>query len=233
MPTIDNLVTIQGIRGFIDNKDIAWLHIADIAKGLGFTQFKNGVEYVRWETVDNYLIEMGFSQLVGKESFIPENVFYRLAMKAKNETAEKFQAIVADEILPQIRKTGSYSIQKNPAELIAAGYQAALQLIEDMKPKAKKFDELIDSSNYQAMEQAAKVLNIGRNTLFKLLRMYHIFTDRNLPGQTYIDRGYFTVKEYPMTISGEQKMYAQSFVSARGINFLHDFLDKHRFDLDK
>jgi hypothetical protein len=29
-------------------------------------------------------------------------------MKAKNETAEKFQAKVADEILPSIRKTGGY-----------------------------------------------------------------------------------------------------------------------------
>ena len=40
----------------------------------------------------------------------PENIFYRLAMKAKNETAEKFQALVADEIIPSIRKTGSYSV---------------------------------------------------------------------------------------------------------------------------
>ena len=29
-------------------------------------------------------------------------------MKAKNETAEKFQAIVADEILPSINKHGGY-----------------------------------------------------------------------------------------------------------------------------
>lgn len=45
-----------------------------------------------------------------KDDYIPENIFYRLAMKAKNETAEKFQALVADEIIPSIRKTGSYSI---------------------------------------------------------------------------------------------------------------------------
>ena len=50
--------------------------------------------------------------------FIPENIFYRLAMKAKNEVAEKFQAKVADEILPAIRKTGAYfkngDLLKNP-----------------------------------------------------------------------------------------------------------------------
>ena len=32
-------------------------------------------------------------------------------MKAKNEVAEKFQAKVADEIIPSIRKTGGYVLQ--------------------------------------------------------------------------------------------------------------------------
>ena len=32
-------------------------------------------------------------------------------MKAKNEVAEKFQAKVADEIIPSIRKTGGYGIR--------------------------------------------------------------------------------------------------------------------------
>ena len=108
-----------------------------------------------------------------------------------------------------------------------------MQLVEDMKPKAQKFDVFMDSSNYQSMEEAGKVLNIGRNTLFKLLRTHHVFTQRNLPGQPYIDQGFFVVKEYPMTINKEQIMYAQSYVTAKGINFLHEFLDKHRHDFDK
>jgi len=33
----------------------------------------------------------------GERVVIPENIFYRLAMKAKNEAGEKFQALVADE----------------------------------------------------------------------------------------------------------------------------------------
>lgn len=53
-----------------------------MARGLGFTQEKNGVEYVRWETVNNYLRELKFSQQVGKDTYIPENIFYRLACAA-------------------------------------------------------------------------------------------------------------------------------------------------------
>ncbi|WP_339061800.1 hypothetical protein [Fusobacterium polymorphum] len=48
-----------------------------------------------------------------KEDFIREETFYRLAMKAKNEIGVAFQVLVANEILPTIRKTGSYSINQN------------------------------------------------------------------------------------------------------------------------
>lgn len=58
----------------------------------------------RDKRVNKYLSEFGFHTnaengvlTCGYDDFIPENIFYRLAMKAKNETAEKFQAKVADE----------------------------------------------------------------------------------------------------------------------------------------
>lgn len=84
----------------------AYLKLETVARGLGFTDDSKGKEYVRWNTVKQYLEEIGFSQEVAKDDFIPENIFYRLAMKAKNETAEKFQAKVVDEIIPEIRRTG-------------------------------------------------------------------------------------------------------------------------------
>ena len=92
---------------------LRYLRLENVARGLGFTQTqkKNGVEYIsiRWETINRYLEDIGFPNKLGKDDFIPENIFYRLAMKAKNETAEKFQALVADEIIPSIRKNGIYA----------------------------------------------------------------------------------------------------------------------------
>lgn len=83
---------ISGVSCY-ERDGTAYLKLEDVARGLGFTQTKNGLEYIRWETIDKYLRDFGFSQQVGKDSYIPENIFYRLAMKAKNETAEKFQAL--------------------------------------------------------------------------------------------------------------------------------------------
>jgi len=126
---MENLITVSGVTGYIDENGVAQLNLDNVARGLGFTTVAtSGNECVRWARVNDYLSDMGFSQLVGND-FIPENVFYRLAMKAKNEVAEKFQGKVADEILPAIRKTGTYSTKPmTEIQMLAAQAQAMCEL---------------------------------------------------------------------------------------------------------
>ena len=138
--TNENLVQVFcGVRGY-EEDGVAYLHIEDAARGLGFerTQNKDGVEYtsIRWATVEGHLQDFGFHQDLGESGnphdyYIPENIFYRLCMKAKNEVAEKFQAKVADEIIPSIRKTGSYSITKPDSYMIEDKIERAKRWIEE------------------------------------------------------------------------------------------------------
>ena len=138
--TNENLVQVFcGVRGY-EEDGVAYLHIEDAARGLGFerTQNKDGVEYtsIRWATVEGHLQDFGFHQQVGESGnphdyYIPENIFYRLCMKAKNEVAEKFQVKVADEIIPSIRKTGSYSITKPDSYMIEDKIERAKRWIEE------------------------------------------------------------------------------------------------------
>ena len=138
--TNENLVQVFcGVRGY-EEDGVAYLHIEDASRGLGFerTQNKDGVEYtsIRWATVERHLQDFGFHQQVGESGnphdyYIPENIFYRLCMKAKNEVAEKFQAKVADEIIPSIRKTGSYSITKPDSYMIEDKIERAKRWIEE------------------------------------------------------------------------------------------------------
>lgn len=144
-----SLVCISGVRGY-EEDGVAYLHIEDSARGLGFTTTteKGGVEYtnVRWSRVDECLQDLNFLPQVAENGkphdyYIPENIFYRLCMKAKNEVAEKFQAKVADEIIPSIRKTGSYSVnqtQQQSMMCLPQDYESALEalLTEVRKNKA-------------------------------------------------------------------------------------------------
>lgn len=84
------------------------VNLEDVARGLGFTRIaQSGNEVVRWERVNKYLNEFNVPTC-GHDDFIPESVFYLLAMKASNEVAKKFQVWVATDVLPTIRKTGGY-----------------------------------------------------------------------------------------------------------------------------
>lgn len=105
---MNEIMTIGGVSCY-EKDGTAYLSLDAVARGLGFTTVAtSGNEVIRWKRVEGYLRELGFSSAVGKDTYVPENIFYRLAMKAKNETAEKFHALVADEIIPSIRKTGMY-----------------------------------------------------------------------------------------------------------------------------
>ena len=105
----NEIITIKNVRGYIDEKGIAWLNLEDVARGLGFTTVAtSGNEIVRWARVKGYLKEIAFPTS-GENDFIPENIFYKLCMKAKNEVARKFQDRVCDAILPSIRKYGMYA----------------------------------------------------------------------------------------------------------------------------
>ena len=130
-------LTIKGVECRLTTDGVVELKLEHVAIGLGFTQIaKSGNEVVRWERVYAYLNEFnfiptsgdGFSQQVGKSGYIPENVFYKLCFKAKNETARAFQDLVTDEILPAIRKSGGYMVTKSddtPELIMARALQVA------------------------------------------------------------------------------------------------------------
>lgn len=144
--TNENLVQVFcGVRGY-EQDGVAYLHIEDVARGLGFTTVAtSGNECVRWNRVEEYLSDLSFHTSVERgnphDYYIPENIFYRLCMKAKNDVAEKFQAKVADEIIPSIRKTGSYSVNQQQSQSVMClpqDYESALEalLTEVRKNKA-------------------------------------------------------------------------------------------------
>lgn len=165
-----NTKNICGVDCYEQN-GVAYLRLENVARGLGFTQTqkKNGVEYIsiRWETINRYLEDIGFPNKLGKDGFIPENIFYRLAMKAKNETAEKFQALVADEIIPSIRKNGIYATD-NVIDEILNNPDFGIELLTKLKQErqvrveAERKNAILTHVNktYTMME-IAKELNLN------------------------------------------------------------------------
>ncbi|WP_226374281.1 BRO-N domain-containing protein [Virgibacillus alimentarius] len=127
--------------------------VEQVAKSLGFTQTKNNKEYIRWETVNKYL-EKFVSQQVGKGDLIPEPLVYKLAFKAQNDVAEKFQDWLAVEVIPSIRKTGSYKQEIDTTQL-----SPELQMMNQMFQAVAK-NEL---ATKEAKELAIQATNTANN----------------------------------------------------------------------
>lgn len=94
-----DIMIIEGVRGY-EKDDVVYVHLYDVAMGLGITEIKNGIKYIRWERVRKYLEELGLfiTRKKLQNAYIPENVFYRLAMKTKNKIAREFQIKLSEEI---------------------------------------------------------------------------------------------------------------------------------------
>ena len=159
------ILNVDGIECY-EKDGTAYLKLETVARGLGFTFIaKSGNEVVRWNTVYGYLKDLGVATSCNGASyqddcpdFIPENIFYRLAMKAKNEVAEKFQAKVADEIIPSIRKTGRYGFNPmTPEEMM----RVQLGMIDGHEERISKLENTmnIDYGQQRVLEkEVAKVV---------------------------------------------------------------------------
>lgn len=251
---MDNKLQIVNINGVdcYEKDGTAYLKLEAVARGLGFIQVKNNIEYVRWETVYNYLHEVNFSQQVGKDGFIPENIFYRLAMKAKNEIAERFQALVADEIIPSIRKYGMYATPQTVEAMLndPDTMIRVLQALKDEREQRKAleakavvdapkvlFAEAVETSQDSCLVgQLAKILcqngyNTGSKRLFATLRDEGYLCKHgenwNMPTQRSIEAGLFEVKESVVqNPDGSVRVTRTPKVTGKGqIYFVNKFLN--------
>lgn len=190
--------------------------VEQVAKSLGFTQVKNNKEYIRWGTVNRYL-EKYVSQQVGKGDLIPEPLVYKLAFKAQNDVAEKFQDWLAIEVIPSIRKHGAYMTPEtieqallNPDTLIKLATNlkeeqqkriAAEQTIKKQQPLVNFAETCMTSEKSLLVRELAKLCTkqgivTGEKRLWQKLREWKlVFANKTEPYQEYVERGYFEISQ--------------------------------------
>jgi len=119
-------------------------------------------------------------------------------------------------------------IMKRALEIANQKAEEATQKLLDNKYKIDFYDDVTGSSTTAEIATVAKVLNfknIGRNTLFDILRKQGILQKDNMPFQIYVDRGYFRVVESKWnTPNGDVKVNYKTVVYQKGINFISKLL---------
>jgi len=215
----------NAIRVFIGPDGIPLFVASDVAKALGYdqphkavlTHCKKSKSLIDIDGM-NHTVQQN-QQLTEKTKLIPESDIYRLAMRSKLEKAEEFQDWVVEEVLPAIRKTGSYSAPpiptglpdfNNPVEAARAwadvkeSEQNEIAKNKELQHTISKKDQIITASN-EASIKAGEILvrefvksndliDIGEKRFYQWMRDQGYIMEHNEPYQEYVKRGYFTWK---------------------------------------
>lgn len=111
----------------------------DVATALGYVNPRKAVnDHCKGVTKRDTPTSSGVQSM----SYINEGDLYRLIMKSKLPSAEKFESWVMDEVLPTIRKTGGYRKPMSTAEQIKLLALGNTELNERVSDVEKKIDSL-------------------------------------------------------------------------------------------
>lgn len=236
----------------IDNEP--WFVAADVATALGYATPRDAIaRHCKGVAKHDTPTSSGIQSI----SYINEGDMYRLIMRSKLPSAEKFEDWVVSEVLPSIRKHGMYAKEElldNPDLLISVAQKLKEErernkilqdevgelettvkcldeVIGELIPKANYVDVILQSKSTVLTTQIAQDYGMSAKAFNKKLSELHIQRKVGRQWILYADyqgKGYVQSKTIPITRSdGKPDAAIQTEWSQKGRLFLYEELKKH------
>jgi len=230
LPQIFNFEGSQ-VRIIIDEKGEAWFATNDIASILGYNNTGHAARMLEDDERGFRIVDtLGGPQKLG---FINESGLYSLIFGSRKVEARKFKKWVTSEVLPTIRKTGSYGqpIDFNNTKLIhklLINYTDKINNLEYQveidKPKVTFYDKFINSDGMYNLQNAARALDLQPNLFIDSLKNHYLFYQGRalVPYQRYIQQELFVVKSNVI----DNKVRCQTCITSKGLQY---FAERYYF----
>lgn len=240
-----NSAEFGSIRTAKINNDIYFVG-KDVADALGYVDTNKAVS-MHVDDEDKKLNDKT-SPSFGQRgaTLINESGLYSLVLSSKLESAKRFKRWITADVLPALRRTGSYSLnipQTLPEALRAYAdeveqHNKTKALVEAQRPKVLFADAVSTSESDILVGDLAKLLNqngyvVGQNRLFEQLRNEGFLISRkgnsyNMPTQRAMELGLFRIKETAITHSdGRVSLNKTPKVTGKGQQyFINRFIGK-------
>jgi len=106
------------------------------------------------------------------------------------ETAEKALQQISTISMPNFMNPAeaakAWALEYEQKEAAKLQLTLAQDIIEASLPKVEAFDAFMDKGDNKDPDEAARLIGIGRNTLYAIMRMKGFLTKKNLPMQAYM-----------------------------------------------
>ena len=196
---------------------------------------------------DGFVFETFIPDSIGREqitTFVREAALTYLLSRSRTKAGKTLNKLIHSEILPSVRKTGSYVAPTAPtaptvaaiAPAVPTNYREAMMLAIDLYDSSTALKVQIESdaplvafaNAVQSIDEnilvgtLAKSLGIGPNNLMGLLRANKILmtstnpAQHNIPFQLYINRSYFVVDENTIEVNGKTRLSFTTKVTPKG-----------------
>ena len=197
-------------------EDKAYFVGSDVAKALGYA-----IPHKAVQTHCKGVLKRNIPTSSGNQDvlLITEGDVYRLIMKSKLKSAEKFESWVMDDVLPSIRKTGSYGMPMTTSEqiqLLAKGNVELSTRMDGIENKVQSLEDdmplygcEIDEIQKHVRRKGIDVLGGKNSTAYK---------DSSLRGLVYADMYGQLKREYGCVSSYKS-------IKRKYIADVHDFID--------
>lgn len=168
--------------------------LADICKALDITHVtdvKNRLKQdgvVTAEVIDS----MGRKQ---NATFINEANLYKTIFQSRKESAERFTDWVTSDVLPSIRKTGSYSAVQTTPNVPMTYRDAVAQLLESLDREAELQAQLDTSKDWYSIKRVAALNNVSWKT-FKWRKLKEVGERMGYAVKKIFDANYGEVNAY-------------------------------------
>lgn len=161
----------------------------DVARALGYKRPADAVTaHCKGSVKHRYLTDGGEQEL----KVIPEGDIYRLTVRSKLPSAEKFEKWVFDEVIPSIHQYGAYMTEQTIEKALAspdfliqlatklkdeqtrrkeaeAEIRVKEQIIGELKPKADYYDEILKNPGLVTITQIAKDYGMSGKKMNRIL----------------------------------------------------------------
>lgn len=161
----------------------------DVARALGYSNPRKAIlDHCKGVTKRDTPTSSGVQSM----SYINEGDLYRLIMKSKLPSAEKFESWVMDEVIPSIHQYGAYMTEQTIEKALAspdfliqlatklkdeqtrrkeaeAEIRVKDQIIGELKPKADYYDEILKNPGLVTITQIAKDYGMSGKKMNRIL----------------------------------------------------------------
>lgn len=210
-----------------------WFVSNDIANALGYKDPYSAARK-NVDDDDKTVCPIGSGAEMRKMVIVNESGLYALIFGSQLPDAKKFKRWVTPEVLPSIRKTGSYSVTEKQdsymiedprkrAERWIEEYEEKRELEEKLReaePKVGYFDSLVDSKLLTNFRDTAKELGYSQTefTGWLLVKGYVYKDSKGIikPYEPYRKQGLFEMKDFKNPYNGFSG--TRTYVTVKGKN---------------